>query len=149
MCHLGLAGGLWELTIPRVGSEHGLRVPAVPSTCHWGGPWALSIGWRLGAAGHRQDLNKGCFEQLTCRHRASGQLPLPRMQGWPSLWLIGARVESEQLAPKSAGCLCAEKALSSHRKPPGSGNGHLTGFLVMRGGKGLSPSFPRHPYADW
>lgn len=112
-----------------------------------GGAWALSTGQRLGAAGHRQDLNKGRFEQLACRHRASGQLPLPRMQGWPSLWLIGAHVESEQLAPKSAGWLCAERALSSYRKPLGSGNGHLTGFLAMRGWKDPSPSFPRHLYA--
>lgn len=53
LCHLGLAGGLWGLTFLRVGSEHGLRAPAVPSTCHWGahGLSAQAGGWEQLATG--------------------------------------------------------------------------------------------------
>lgn len=53
LCHLGLAGGLWGLTLLRVGSEHGLRAPAVPSTCHWGahGLSAQAGGWEQLATG--------------------------------------------------------------------------------------------------
>lgn len=53
MYHLGLAGGLWRLALPRVGSDHGLRAPAVPGTYHRGahGLSAQDGGWEQLATG--------------------------------------------------------------------------------------------------